>query len=363
MRKIALGVALAVALILGGAGGLLAQQTGIASDRPSFDAALSVDNSIQTDFGSWQAKLRLTGSNLLRGGDAFYFEPSALADRWPNGFMTGYTLPLGSRGMTASLQFLYADFMFLGTSPLAGLQNDITYTIFQLSRPLAFTPTKMVSLSVGGVRSTSSYLFDHDQLGAPETVTLLTLGMMGMAGAPGDRLTNWMVQLSTNFQGADDSPTSNGEPGRLDLVAGHERWFTPDLSLFVFGIVALSMDPLPVSHKVTIGGPFCVRAYNVNEAMGDRGFLFKTELRRKVGVPKVGPLTVRAMLDQAGVQREVPDPEGADSDYLLGVGAGATLEVSSHLHLSLDWAYPLNDHPMRDGKDHGRIWFSTRASF
>lgn len=344
-------------------GGLFAQQPAAPSDAPSFHTTVSADNFIQTEFGDWQAKIRVTGTNLLRKGDSFYVEPSALQDKWPNGVMTGYTLPIGTRGTTASLQFLKADFMFLGTSPLAGLQNDITYTILQVSRPVAVAPTRMISVSAGGVRSTSAYLFDEKQLGETETVTLLTLGAMGMFGAPGVRLTNAMVQFSTNFDRADASPTSNGEPARLDLVAGHERWFTPDLSLFLFGIAAYSVDALPVSHKVTIGGPFCVRGYNVNEAMGDAGFLFKTELRRKLAVPRVAPLTVRAMLDQAGVMRKVDDATGSDDDYLLSAGLGVSMAMKGRYMLSLDWAHPLNDHPARDGKDDGRAWVGVSASF
>lgn len=356
-------LAAAVALIVGAGEGLVAQQAANPSDERAFHATVSIDNSIQTEFGDWQAKFRLTGSNLFRKGDAFYVEPSVLKEKWPNGVMTGYTLPIGSRGMTASLQYLKADFMFLGTSPLAGLQNDITYTILQVSRPLVFTQTKMISLSFGGVRSTSAYVMDENQFGETETVTLLTLGAMGMFGTPGLRLTNAFVQFSTNFHRADDSPTSNGEAGRLDLVAGHERWFTPDLSLFLFGIAAFSIDPLPLSHKVTIGGPFCVRGYNVNEAIGDRGFLVKAELRRRFALPKIGPVTVRAMLDQAGVKRKVPDATGSDSDYLLGGGVGATMAMAGRFSLSLDWAFPLNDHPVRDGKDNGRVWFTITTTY
>jgi len=65
-----------------------------------------------------------------------------------------------------------------------------------------------------------------------------------------------------------------------------------------------------------------VRTYNANEAMGGQGFLVKAELRHKFALPKIAPLTVRAMLDQAGVKRKIPDETGSDSDYLLGAGVG-----------------------------------------
>jgi hemolysin activation/secretion protein len=63
------------------------------------------------------------------------------------------------------------------------------------------------------------------------------------------------------------------------------------------------------------------------------------------------------------VKRKVPDATGAVSDYLLGVGVGVTMAIASRYNLSLDWAYPLNDHPARDGKDDGRVWFTMSASY
>ncbi len=355
-------VVAAVSCAAAGAVPAFSQEAPVTTPPPmAFHAALSADNYIQTEFGDWEAKLRLSLANLARTGDNLYVEPSVLADKWPNGAMTGYTVPIGRT--TAAVHYLKADFQFLGNSPLSGLQNNITYAIAQISRPISVTPARTIVLNAGGVRSTSAYVLNEQQTGPTETVTLLTLGSTLMRGTPGKATTNAFVQLSTNFRRSPHGSEPEGEAGRLDLVAGHERWFGRATSLFLFGIGVLSIDPLPLSQKVTIGGPFCVRGYNVNEAMGDQGFLVKTELRHRIPVTKTVPVTVRVMVDDAQVFQKVADPNKPKSDHLLSAGAGLTVPISSHYNLTADWAHRLNHHAVRDGKGGGRIWFGMSATY
>lgn len=355
------GVKAQIAVQPAGEEGLFDVVVALKEDR--LQGSLGADNYIQTDFGPWQAKARLTLNNPTRQGDTLFVEPSVLQDRWPNGVYGGYERPLGGGGASLKLQYLKADFQFLTQSPLMGLQNNISYTIAQVSVPLRLGFQSSVILNTGYVRSVSDYVFEETGFLLTETLNLWATSVLVMHGRQGAAMTSAFVQFSTSFKRNPDGVTDHGEPARLDLVAGHERWFTPKLSLFLFGIGILSYDPLLSSQKVTIGGPFCVRGYGVNEAVGDQGYLVKTELRRQIPLHGATNMQVRLTFDNAQVFSKRPDTSGRDSEFLSSAGAGFTLSHSGRYSLALDYAHPLNDHPVRDGKKSGRVWASVGASF
>jgi len=329
--------------------------------------SISTDNNIRSEFGTWQAKFHVDLYNPSGRGDRLSVEPSIREHKVPNGILLDYKMPVGRQGTSLQVMFLKANFQFLTNSPLMGLQNDVTYTIFQVNHPLKLSFQKNILFSVGALRVTSRYLMTGS-FNMLETVYLLTSSVIYMQGQPGKAMTNAFAQFSTNFRRNPDGLRNNAEPARLDLVGGHERWFKPNLSLFLFGIGILSLDPLLSSQKVIIGGPYCVRGFGVNEAMGDQGYLVKAELRRQLQLPRRNSITFRTTLDHGSVYRRFPDPMATVpdtelKDHLFSAGLGLTAKLLDHLQVSIDWSHPLNDHPIRDRKYAGRFWWGLSASF
>jgi hemolysin activation/secretion protein len=332
-----------------------------------FKGTYAPDNYIRSQFGNMEMKLTLDFQNVTKRGDSFTFEPAALQKKWPSGFRVAYATPVGNKGTSVSLMFINADFQFITQSALMGLQNKISYTVVNVTHPLKMSFNKNIFFTAGYVHATSAYVLGPTQFGPTEKLDVMTASLLYIQGQPGKATTNLFTQFTGNFRSNPDSTRNNAEPARLDVAGGHERWFDPKTSWFVFGIGVLSKDPLLSSQKVTVGGPFCVRGFDVNEAQGDQGYLIKNELRRQLAMlPRKSPLNVKFMFDHGAVYRKIFDPFFPNPilhDYLASVGVGVNVKLMDRYYFSAEYARRVNNHPVRDGKVNGRVWLSANATF
>lgn len=339
----------------------------LAVKEKPYKGTFSPDNSIRSQFGNVEMKFTMDFQNVSKHGDTFTVEPAALSQKWPSGIRLGYSRPLNNKGTSLSLLFIKADFQFISNSPLMGLQNDISYTVATVTHPLKMSFSENIFLNFGYVHATSAYVFGDTQFGETEKLDVGTASIVYMRTRPGKYQSNAFAQFTGNFRGNPDGTRNNAEPARLDIAGGHEQWFDEKNSIFVFGIGVLSKDPLLSSQKVTIGGPFCVRGFDVNEAQGDQGYLVKFELRHSMKVGKSNaPLQFKAMLDHGGVYRKIPDPYFPSpflEDHLLAGGVGANIKLADKYFMSAEWSHPLNDHAIRDGRINGRWWLTATATF
>ncbi|OHD74556.1 MAG: hypothetical protein A2177_08565 [Spirochaetes bacterium RBG_13_68_11] len=329
-------------------------------------ASAAADNNILDAFGDWQGRVHVELLDVTGHGDGLVVEPSLRQQKVPNGITLGYRLPLTRDGGTIQATFLDADFQFMKNSPLLGVRTDVSYATVQFIHPLETSFTRSASWSIGASRFASGAKL-AGSFETREAVYLLSGSVVFSRGSAGAATTTAWAQFSTNFRRNEGGLRQDAEPARLDVWANHEHWLRPGFSVYLLGIGVLSLDPLPPSQKVTLGGPVCVRGFPIGEVMGDQGYLLRAELRRRFQPHRELVVTPRVTFDQGGVYRKLPDPSAAADpdrkDTLPSAGAGLSAQVFRRLDLSVDWSHPLGDHPVRDGKTSGRFWWTASISY
>ena len=270
-------------------------------------ASAAADNNILDAFGEWQGRVHVELLDVTGHGDGLVVEPSLREGKVPNGITLSYRLPVTRDGGTIQAQFLDADFQFMKSSPLLGVRTDVSYASVLYVQPLETSFGRNASWSVGASRFTSGAKLEGS-FESREAVYLLSGSVVLSRGQPGASTTTAWAQFSTNFRRNEGGLRKDAEPARLDLWANHERWLRPGLSLYVLGIGVLSLDPLPPSQKVNLGGPVCVRGFPIGEAMGDQGYLVRAEVRQRLQPHRNLTFTPRATFDQGGRLPEAAGP-------------------------------------------------------
>ena len=109
---------------------------------------------------------------------------------------------------------------------------------------------------------------------------------------------------------------------------------------------------LDSSQKFALGGPNGVRAYPINEGMGDSGWLFNIELRRNLGYGLQGFL----FSDTGGIEvnqtQRFAQTHSANSYLLSGIGMGLRLNHQNQWLASATVGLPLTSNPARDIYNH-----------
>ncbi len=302
------------------------------TEQPSHWSIAS-DNYAGSGTGFYQDRLQYLAPNTTGRGDDLFAELLHSQDKLVNGERLLYSLPVGAPGNRLGLTFLHAGAEMVRNSPLQGMQTDVTFGQLQWTHPLLLSFSQSLLLNAGVSRTKASFTLASAGLDQTGTVNLLSVSLAGMKGRPGADFTSAFVQLSRNFRRNRDGTRNDAEAGRLDLALGHEHWFSPQYSLFAFGLGVAAIDALPMSQQVTIGGPYCVRSYDVAEAMGDQGYLLKLEARRHFRPPGLDPLMLRVFVDRSGVRRKVPAPGQSRTDLLEGAGVGLVARLGAALTL------------------------------
>jgi hemolysin activation/secretion protein len=148
----------------------------------------------------------------------------------------------------------------------------------------------------------------------------------------GSAVSAWGVGWTAGRVGFDDAAaassdaasaqTRGGSPNGTSTSPGCRRWTgtIPSSSMWPRN------GPIPTSirpKKMSIGGPYSVRAYDVGAISGDTGYLASVELRRDMGRVADGNLQALAFIDSARVRiNRRPWTTGDNSVSLSGIGVG-----------------------------------------
>jgi hemolysin activation/secretion protein len=147
----------------------------------------------------------------------------------------------------------------------------------------------------------------------------------------------------------------NGSFARLNAVAG-------STVLYVSYSFQLASKNLDVSEKLSLGGPYAVRAYAPGEAASDDAHLASVELRHGLTIPKTipGNVIVSAFYDVAhGKQSHDPLPvEVNNTRTLQGIGFGVTWGRQDDFLVRAGIAWRLSGRPVSDPSDRRpRVFF------
>lgn len=176
---------------------------------------------------------------------------------------------------------------------------------------------------------------------------------IGATGLRTDRhLDNWLLSLSGNLRdsflgsavsawgvgwtagrvGFDDAAAASSDAASAQTRGGFSKWnvnfsrlqtLDRNHSLFVNVAAQWADTNLDSAEKMSIGGPYSVRAYDVGAISGDTGYLASVELRRDMGRVADGNLQALAFIDSARVRiNRRPWTTGDNSVSLSGIGVG-----------------------------------------
>lgn len=343
-------------------------------DAPLVRGSIGGDNGGAVSTGRYRGIGTLTIDGLTGRGDRV--SVLALGSEGLGYGRLAWSIPIGFDGWRAEAHVSYLRYWLGGSfEPLdgrgsAGTQGiDLTYPVVrsstasmdfraayehgQYNDDLLGTPSHRkhihrVSLSLGGES------IDGVGGGGRSRYSLgVTLGGLDLSGLPFD------LALDRVTAGTDGAYAKAEASASRDQRLGGEAF----LRASVAGQWAL--NNLDSSEQFALGGPAGVRAYPVNEALGDTGYVASLELHQGAQFASMG-FDLYAFADVGMVRRRTETwpgwaPPGTDNRYALaGAGVGVSYALPRGFVIGAVVAAPIGDNP--GGADSRRNQDGSRSN-
>jgi hemolysin activation/secretion protein len=326
-------------------------------DETFLQGSVSLDNHGRESVG----ELRLTASavlnNPLRIEDQLQIVGLVSEDELTRYGAFTYSRPVNFRGTRLRMGYGHAEFE-VDNSVLGGRSRSGEVMI---EHPFVHNARERLLVSTGVVRTLSNADFSG-LIFNQTSITLMRLGLGYTRTHDSTAITQITTSLSSNFDSLSIEDFTGDEVEgnqrlKWDLDVQHLLPLTTTLQLYLRAAGAWSPDPLVDTEKFSLGGPASVRGFPSAEARGDYGYFGNVTLQH-LSAFSLASLRSRIFVD-AG---EVFSVDAPDAGSLASVGFGFDL-ISNPLSLRLDWAYPLGNRNISDGRDSGRLFGTLAASF
>jgi len=215
------------------------------------------------------------------------------------------------------------------------------------------------SLTEKAARVWSATLYGNhrDRIGAGG---LTSYSLTGSAGEI-DILTP--AALATDAAG----PRTNGSFGKLGFQASRLQNVTDRFSLYGSINGQFASKNLDISEKMSLGGPYAVRAYPVGEAYADEGYVVNLEARYRLSTPAALPGQVHLIgfVDTGTVTiNEEPFGAGPNRRTLSAAGIGLNWADYNNFSVSATWAHKLGNARATSAPDSdSRFWIHAIKYF
>lgn len=123
---------------------------------------------------------------------------------------------------------------------------------------------------------------------------------------------------------------------------------------------------LDSAEKMTVGGPYMVRAYDVGALSGDTGYFASVELRRDLGRFAAGRWQASAFVESARIRvnRDTWTPDADNHARLSGAGVSLSWDGPDLWRASLAVATPIGaESPLVAPQSSARAWFLVSRAF
>ncbi len=322
-----------------------------------FEGGLSLDNYGRESIGEFRSTGYLVVNNPTRVADQLKVVGLISEDSLLKYGHVDYSVPLNHAGTRVRLGYSHAEFS-VDDSPVDGKSR---YGEVMLDHPLLADGRQQLTGSIGVSRSLSNADFSGIVF-SQTSITLLETALAYSRTHDSGAVTQVSTALSSNFQKQEIADFANGDVDgkqriKWELDLQHLMRLTTAFQLYLRLNGVYSPDPLSDPEKYSLGGPYSIRAFPASEIRGDSGFFETVELRHRRNLGSA-TLVTRLFVDGGRVYAvDAPDP-----DSLSDIGIGGDL-IWQPLRLKLDWAYPLNDRNVSDGRDSGRVFGSVAVTF
>lgn len=344
---------------------------------PAMSARLEADN-----YG-----VRNTGRNRI-GGALQWNNPSGNGDRLDVRLFSttigqdygrlGYSIAVGGDGVRLGLAYAESRYAVGGNFSLLNAYGRAGVWSASASYPLVRSRAFNLNLE-GGLDQ--KLLQDH--LGAfassvDKSNRVIGVGLNGdarnrVAGADGTTVFNLRIEsgqlniASPTERAIDDSSArTNGAYQRLSYGLTQYQWLSGNTMLMLAVNGQEASKNLDSAEKMSLGGPFAVRAYPSGEASGDDGYVATAEIRHVLNQQLLpGQLTLSGFVDHGMVRTNArPFIEGDNQRRLSGAGVGVAFAMPDRLELRVVYAHKLGNAPARSDIDQaGRLWGMLALTF
>lgn len=230
----------------------------------------------------------------------------------------------------------------------------------------------------------SDVSYDHksldDHMGSipSDTNKQSDVGAVGLSGDHADNgggITTFSLHLDTGNLRietpaaiANDNATArtSGHYNKLGYGLARYQRLVGNTVLFISLSGQQASKNLDSAEKLSLGGPFGVRAYPVGEAAGDDGYIVNTELHYGLPRPVMGAkFTLIGFVDAGSVKvNHTPFLAGGNERHLSGGGIGSTLAMPGHIDVQFTYAWKLGAaRAVSDADRSGRLWLQATKTF
>lgn len=303
------------------------------SSTPAVIGRVSMDN-----FGNrYTGKARAAGSvsfiNPLRHGDVL----SAYVLSSGKGMSYGrasYESLLNGKG--TRLGGSYSAVHYVLGDTLAALNGHGTAQVASLWAKHPLVRSRDTSL-YGQFQYDRKQLRDRIDTSALRTDRHLGNSVLSLSGDLRDTLLSgginiWSLGWTSGRVGFDDTSAQANDAATAKTQGRFSKWnanfsrlqgLTAANTLYFYVAGQWSNANLDSSEKMTVGGPYSVRAYDMGAASGDAGYQFTAEFRRDLGRALQGQWQAMVFVDSANVTvNKTPWVAGTNSATLRGAGLG-----------------------------------------
>lgn len=224
-------------------------------------------------------------------------------------------------------------------------------------------------------------LRDHIDASGIQTDRSLDNWTLSLSGDRRDTLLSggintWSVGWTAGRVGFDDAAASLADAAAAKTQGSFSKWnanFARLQGLSAVDTLYLAFSGqwantnLDSSQKMSVGGPYTVRAYDTGAVSGDSGYFVSAEYRRDLGQAWAGQWTAVAFLDTARVtvnKNPWPEVTGENSASLSGVGVGLNWSGPQKWSARGYLAKPLGSVPVLVGTTNStRAWVEVSRRF
>ncbi|WP_268944834.1 ShlB/FhaC/HecB family hemolysin secretion/activation protein [Pseudomonas sp. KNUC1026] len=148
------------------------------------------------------------------------------------------------------------------------------------------------------------------------------------------------------FNDVNTAAQSQGAFSKFNLNLSRLQGLTPANALYVNVAAQWSDVNLDSAEKMTVGGPYSVRAYDIGALSGDTGYSGTVELRHDLGKGSLGYWQAIAFVDSAYVKvNRHPANNAENSGSLSGAGVGLNWRGPDQWQASVSVANRLGSAP------------------
>jgi hemolysin activation/secretion protein len=329
----------------------------LALDETFLQGSVSLDNHGRESVGELRLNAAAVLNNPLRIEDQLQIVGLVSEDELTRYGAFNYSRPVNFRGTRLRLGYGHAEFK-VDNSTVEGRSRSGEIMI---EHPFVHDARQRLLVSTGVARTLSNADFSG-LIFNQTSITLLRLGLAYTRTHANNSVTQLSSSVSSNFDSLSIEDFAGGEVDgnqrfKWDLDVQHLLPLTSSLQLYLRAAGAWSPDPLVDTEKYSLGGPGSVRGFPSAEVRGDHGYFGNVTLQH------LAPMSLASLRSRIFVDAgEVFSVDAPDAGSLASVGLGFDL-IGNPLSLRLDWAYPLGNRDISDGRDSGRLFGTLAASF